>query len=94
MCDNSALESIIQEPTSEFGDKLAEMVLTKWVLMTSEQQRRSLNRTVVAGIVMERELRPDEVAADNHQAIPGKELKVRTCANCLRVRASTACVRM
>ena len=43
--------------------------------------------TSVAGIVMERELAPDEVAADNHQAIPGKELKVRTSSNCLLVRA-------
>eukprot|EP00277_Geminigera_cryophila_P006119 CAMPEP_0179415812 /NCGR_PEP_ID=MMETSP0799-20121207/6453_1 /TAXON_ID=46947 /ORGANISM="Geminigera cryophila, Strain CCMP2564" /LENGTH=533 /DNA_ID=CAMNT_0021188619 /DNA_START=325 /DNA_END=1923 /DNA_ORIENTATION=+ len=52
---NSALASIVPEPTSEFADRVAEMVLCKWSELSSKEQRRSLSRTVVAGIVMERE---------------------------------------
>eukprot|EP00802_Teleaulax_amphioxeia_P004312 Tamp_04316.p1 GENE.Tamp_04316~~Tamp_04316.p1 ORF type:complete len:289 (+),score=50.02 Tamp_04316:564-1430(+) len=51
----SALNTITSEPTSPFADKVAEMVLNRWSELSSKEQRRSLSRTVVAGIVMERE---------------------------------------
>jgi len=56
---NSALLSITEEPSSEFADMVAEMVLNKWLELSSKEQRRSLSRTVVAGIVMERERNVD-----------------------------------